>query len=117
MILSLLVVLIGINGCGTFKKKEPIVITNTEYVYPEIKSPPDPINLLPARFTVVTEETVQDYLDENRLKYGALVFIGLDVRDYENLALNMAELERYIKAQKAIIHYYEDAATPKEAPK
>jgi hypothetical protein len=34
------------------------------------------------------------------------------MRDYENLALNVAELRRYINQQTNIIVYYEDAVTP-----
>tara|TARA_R110000772_G_scaffold9633_2_gene31606 strand:+ start:2508 stop:2636 length:129 start_codon:yes stop_codon:yes gene_type:complete len=38
------------------------------------------------------------------------------MRDYENLALNVAELRRYINQQTEIIVYYEEAVQPK-APK
>jgi len=33
------------------------------------------------------------------------------MRDYENLALNVAELKRYINQQTQIIVYYEKAVT------
>jgi hypothetical protein len=33
------------------------------------------------------------------------------MRDYENLALNLADLRRYIEQQKEIIVYYEKAIT------
>jgi|TARA_B100001287_G_C22662428_1_gene521064 hypothetical protein len=33
------------------------------------------------------------------------------MKDYENLALNIAELRRYINQQKQIIVYYEEAVT------
>jgi len=36
----------------------------------------------------------------------------LSIKDYENLALNIAELRRYINQQKQIIIYYEKAVTP-----
>ena len=38
---------------------------------------------------------------------------NISVKDYENLALNFAELRRYIEQQKQIIVYYEQAVTPK----
>tara|TARA_R100000808_G_C2149721_1_gene158222 strand:+ start:1167 stop:1304 length:138 start_codon:yes stop_codon:yes gene_type:complete len=38
----------------------------------------------------------------------------VSVRDYETLALNMAELKRYIQQQKELIIYYEKAIKPKE---
>jgi len=36
------------------------------------------------------------------------------MRDYELLALNIADLRRYINQQKEIIVYYEKAVTEKE---
>lgn len=35
------------------------------------------------------------------------------MKDYENLALNIADLRRYINQQTQIIVYYEDAVTNK----
>ena len=40
----------------------------------------------------------------------------MSVRDYETLALNMAEIKRYIEQQKQIIIYYERAVAPKPDP-
>jgi len=39
------------------------------------------------------------------------------MRDYENLALNIAELRRYINQQNEVIIYYEEAVTPEEPKK
>lgn len=36
------------------------------------------------------------------------------MKDYENLALNIADLRRYINQQTEIIVYYEEAVTPEE---
>ena len=38
----------------------------------------------------------------------------MSVRDYETLALNMAEIKRFIQQQGEIIVYYEKAVTPKQ---
>jgi|TARA_R110000744_G_scaffold71334_2_gene143691 hypothetical protein len=40
----------------------------------------------------------------------------MSVRDYETLALNMAEIKRYIEQQKQIIIYYEKAVAPRPKP-
>ena len=40
---------------------------------------------------------------------GEFVFYAMSVPSYENLALDMAELRRYIEQQKEIIIYYEKA--------
>ena len=56
------------------------------------------------------------YPDEFKKKFvkenGDLVGYVLSVRDYETLAINMAELKRNIEQQKQIIVYYEKAVTP-----
>jgi len=39
------------------------------------------------------------------------------MKDYENLAINIAEIRRYSNQQKEIIVYYEKAAKPKEEKK
>ena len=36
------------------------------------------------------------------------------MRDYENLALNVAEMRRYINQQTEVIIYYEEAMQPDE---
>ena len=45
------------------------------------------------------------------------VFYVVSVHDYENLALNMSELFRYIKQQKEIVVYYEEAVKVKPQEK
>jgi hypothetical protein len=43
--------------------------------------------------------------------------VALSIDTYENLAINISELRRYINQQKEIIVYYEKAMTPQEKPK
>ena len=45
------------------------------------------------------------------------VFYVVSLHDYENLALNMSELFRYIKQQKEIVIYYEEAVKVKPQEK
>ena len=40
-----------------------------------------------------------------------MIFYAISVRSYENLALNMADIKRYIEQQSEIIVYYEEAVT------
>ena len=55
-----------------------------------------------------------DFIKDYEKKNGADSYIAISVKDYENLALNFAELRRYIEQQKQIIVYYEQAVTPEE---
>ena len=43
--------------------------------------------------------------------YGELAFVALSMKDYENLALNIADIKRYLEQQNQIILYYEKAVT------
>jgi len=40
-----------------------------------------------------------------------LAFVALAIKDYENLALNVAELRRFINQQNEVILYYERAVS------
>ena len=64
-------------------------------------------------FYVVTEQNFEEFKKLVTKENGDLVGYVLSVRDYETLALNMAELKRYVLQQKEIIIYYEKAVSPK----
>jgi hypothetical protein len=72
-------------------------------------------------FYVVTEDNFEEFKEKFSKENGDLVGYVLSVRDYETLALNMADIRRYIEQQKSIIIYYEEAIKPpvkeKEAKK
>ena len=63
-------------------------------------------------FYVVTAQNFEEFKKRFIKENGDLVGYVLSVRDYETLALNMAELKRYLQQQKEIIVYYEKAVTP-----
>jgi len=66
---------------------------------------------------VITQENFDDFIKKFKKENGeAWVFYAISVRSYESLALNMAELKRYIEQQKQVIVYYEEAVKPKEPP-
>ena len=78
---------------------------------------PKPLQLTDVRVFVVTKDTLESFEAEFKETYGELAVVVLSMRDYENLALNIAELKRYIGQQKNIIVYYEEAVTDKPEPK
>ena len=65
-------------------------------------------------FYVVTEQNFEEFKKRFIKENGDLVGYVLSVRDYETLAINMAEIKRYIEQQKQIIIYYEKAVSPKK---
>ena len=64
-------------------------------------------------FYIVTEDTLDEFKERFVKEQGDFVFYAISVRDYETIALNMAELKRYIEQQQVIIIYYEKAVAHK----
>ena len=63
---------------------------------------------------VVTEENFVEFKKRFLKENGdPLVAYVISVKDYETLAIDMAEIKRYIDQQKQIIIYYEKALKPK----
>lgn len=89
---------------------EPIVVTETEYLYREIpiQTRPKPVTLYDIEFYAVTGENIDEFLERFEKDNGDVVFFAISVPDYENIALNMGELRRFIESQTAIIVYYEE---------
>ena len=107
-----------LSSCTSFKKILPIEIKTVEV---ERKIPtqnrPRPVSLSNLHFYVVTEDTFAAFKQRFEKENGDLLFYAISVRDYETLALNMAELKRFIQQQKQIIIYYEKAVKPKNKTK
>ena len=75
-------------------------------------SRPKPVQLNDVRVYVVNERILDEFLAEFKQRHGEVAFVALSMQDYENLALNIAELRRYLNQQTQIIVYYEDAVQP-----
>ena len=77
---------------------------------------PKPLQLNDTRVFVVTKDNFEEFKKEFTGIYGDLAFVALSMKDYENLALNIADIRRYLNQQEEIIVYYEKAVTeePKE---
>ena len=99
-------------GCS--RKMEPKVVTVTKVVKQEVPivARPKQVQLNDVKIYVVSKLNYKDFIKAYAKKNGADSYIAISVKDYENLALNFAELRRYIEQQKQIIVYYESALTP-----
>ena len=114
MTLSLsLIILFLLSSCSSIRPENEIV-TVTEFVQTKIPIVvhPKPVNLNDVKIYVVSpSENFEEFMLEFEKKNGTDSYIAISVKDYENLSKNFAELRRYIKQQKEIIVYYEDAVT------
>ncbi len=119
--LSLLVVALFIvtltSGCSILRlkpEKEVVVkYVETQRNIP-LQSRPKPLDFSTVQWKVVTDQNFDEFIEQYKVENGeAWVFYVVTVRDYENLALNMADLRRFVEQQKEIIVYYEEAVKPK----
>ena len=117
-ILSLLLLCPLLSNCALWRKPEKEIVVQTVEVHKNIpiQARPKSIDMNDVKFYVVTEENFEQFKEEFTKANSDYVFYAVSVHDYENLALNMAEIYRYIKQQKEIVIYYEKAVTnkPKE---
>ena len=108
-----------LSSCSLFKslpKRVEIRTVEVERKVP-IQNRPRPLSMNDIYFYVVTEENFEEFKKRFVKENGDLVGYVLSVRDYETLALNMADIKRYLEQQKEIIIYYEKAVTPKPKDK
>ena len=114
-VLSLLPLCLLMSSCSSWPKIKQIEIktVQVERVIPT-QNRPRPLNMNNIKFYVVTSENFEDFKQRYEKDNGTFLFYALSVRDYETLAINMAEIKRYIEQQKQIIIYYEKAVKPKE---
>jgi hypothetical protein len=108
-----------LSGCSVGMKPETEVkvVTKLEKTSIPTVARPKPIQLNDTRVWVVTEDNLEEFIEEFKKTYGEVAYVALSMRDYENLALNIADLQRYIGQQKEVIVYYEKAVTPEPEKK
>jgi hypothetical protein len=113
--LALLLLPLLSSGCSNFKELIPLEIKTVEVERKiPVQNRPRPVALGNLHFYVVTEDTFPAFKKRFEKENGDLLFYAISVRDYETLALNMAELKRFIGQQKQLIIYYEKAVKPRE---
>ena len=79
---------------------EPQVVIQTEYQKQNvpIQQRPKAVEFPPVDWFVITEDNLEEKLAEIDNKTGNIVLFAITPKGYENLALGIAELRRYVKA-------------------
>jgi len=99
-------------GCNTLKEVLPLKVKTVEVKRKiPLQARPKPMQMSTMQFYVVTAANLDSFKKKFEKDNGNLVFYAISVRDYGNLALNISELDRYLKQQQELIVYYEKAAT------
>ena len=107
-----------IAACSS-RTPEAEVVLQTKYQKQNIpiQERPKAVQFPPVDWFVITEENLEAKMEEINSKTGNVVVFAITPKGYENIALGIADLRRYIKDQQAIIGYYEEALTEPEQPK
>ena len=108
-----------LSGCSSFGfgfGGKDRVVTQIETIERKIplQGRPKGLTLYDVYFYAVTEDTQTEFKEKFLKDNPDLVYFAISIPGYENLALGMADMKRYIEQQKAIILYYENAITGKE---
>ena len=112
---SLLLLSLALSSCSSWPQLKQIEVKTVEIERNvPIQNRPRQLDLSSIKWYVVTEENFEEFKKRFTAENGEFLFYSISVRDYETLALNMADIKRYIEQQKNIIVYYEDAVKPRE---
>ena len=110
--LVILLSTITLVGCsGLIPKAEIKTVTKVEKIVVPVVARPKPLRLTDTRVFVVTKDNYDEFVKEFTEIYGELAYVAISMKDYENLALNIAEMRRFLNQQKQIIVYYEKAVS------
>ena len=112
---SLLLLSLIISSCSTWNPLKTIEVQTVEVERNvPLQNRPRQLQLNDIHWYVVTEENFAEFKEKFLKENGdPLVAYVISVKDYETLAIDMAEIKRYIDQQKQIIIYYEKALSPK----
>ena len=113
---SLLLLSLIISSCSSWNPLKTIEVKTVEVERNvPLQNRPRQLQLNDIHWYVVTEENFAEFKKKLQEENGEpLVAYVISVKDYETLAIDMAEIKRYIDQQKQIIIYYEKALSPKE---
>ena len=108
-----------LTGC-LGRTAEPEIVIQTDYIKQNIpiQERPGKVEFPPVDWYVVSDTNLDEFLERIKGDTGNVVFFAVTSKGYENLAIGIGELRRYINEQKAIIAYYENALqdNPPETP-
>lgn len=111
-ILVIVTSLLFLSGCSRLMPEPQVkVVTQVQKIKIPTVARPKAVQLTDTRVFVVTKDNYEEFVKEFTEIYGELAFVALSMKDYENLALNIAEIKRYLQQQSEIIVYYEKAVT------
>lgn len=110
-IINVLIFSLVLSGCSSLKNAKLEVVTKP------IEKPkldvqlPDPVRMQPIEWVLITDKNYNEVIEKVKDPTGLVFLVALDEQNYKNLAINNANVLRYLREQKAVIaayrNYYE----------
>ena len=96
-------------GCSLPTLPQQVEISSKPVEKPRLTLPPvDEINLRPVEWIIITENNLEEKLEQLRATGQPIAIFGLTGEGYENLGLNFSDIRALVQQQKEIIIAYEN---------
>ena len=96
-------------GCSLTPPVQQIEISSKPVEKPRLTLPPvDEVNLRPVEWVIITENNLEEKLEQLRATGQPIAIFGLTGEGYENLGLNFSDIRALVQQQKEIIIAYEN---------
>ena len=104
-IINVLICSLALSGCATTKKE--LVVQTKPIDRPKLDVVmPYPVKMQPMHWIVITDKNYNEVIDTIKNSKNLVFLVALDETGYKNLALNNANLLRFIREQKSVIAAY-----------
>lgn len=113
-IINVLICSLALSGCASLKKEKLEVITKP------IEKPkldihmPSSVKMQPLEWVLITDKNYNEVIEKVKNENGLVFLVALDEQNYKNLAINNANILRYLREQKAVIAAYRQYYEPKQ---
>lgn len=102
----LLISLTLISGCSSIKELE--IFKQEVKRTPLNLDPPVPIVMDKIEWIVITESNYKEVFEKLKKEKKSVVLFGLTDDDYEKLAINFAQVRKYIILNRSVLQKYKD---------
>ena len=110
-IINVLIFSLVLSGCSSLKNTKLEVITKPVEKPKLDVQLPDPVRMQPLEWVLITDKNYNEVIEKIKDPTGLVFLVALDEQNYKNLAINNANVLRYLREQKAVIaayrNYYE----------
>lgn len=95
-----------ISGCSSIKRLE--IFTKEVKRTPLNLEEPAPLSMTPIKWIIITRENYEQVFDELEKNNADVVLFGLTDEGYEELAINFAQVRKYIILNRHILMKYKE---------